>query len=753
MLDATGRIVQQDSHSFTVQFRTMPTAEETVATVTQKHFVVEPNEVADQLTKFWIPMWQAEHHISANDEWPEFQTLLQNMPNPPEPFQFDDTLDAWKTAVKNLRASSARGFDAVSAQELKLIPDGLLQELIHVCNNYETGVPTWFMRTRVCPLNKTDDTPLAQQSRPICIMSETYRLCAFFCTQVLRFWPTFFPASITGMLPARGSHDAAYAMQMMIEIAKSQGQKISGLTLDIKKCFNCIRHEASRRLLLKMGLPPRRVHQFYSSIQRMQRYWEISGQRFGPVKPTCGFPEGDAHSVLVMLSIALLWASNVQTAATAAYADNWSWHTGNEHDHGPAAKATTDVTECCGLDIDWKKTWRWASDSETAHKAWESIRSDMPIHEIERCHIAKDLGFQLHCSGVRELGSRKVRYDNGMKRLLRLSMLPHDLSTKEHILRSSVYPAMFYGTEIFRVSIDPLAKVRTAAAEALVGQSRSKSPALVLFLTNGDILDPEFAVLSQALRTAVQWISHQTDAKQKAIFDIAVRFQGGTMRTQGPASTLKRYLRNLSWEIDRQGFMHIDGFTKCHLVRDLLSKLTPHVMPCVATKTGFDDQSRHSLYSMPDISRCDTLAILKTFSDPERRQLLREISGAYQLESQKAHWTAESDGTCPFCGEHDSKEHRFEGRAVFTHTHIREPFTTVLRQFDEEGLTFSQMSVIHSHADMQIHQMLHHQQPQAIIMEKEIMILPSNDSDITNPLTSTQTAVVAPCALRALGNG
>ena len=180
MLDATGRIVQQDSHSFTVQFRTMPTAEETVATVTQKHFVVEPNEVADQLTKFWIPMWQAEHHISANDEWPEFQTLLQNMPNPPEPFQFDDTLDAWKTAVKNLRASSARGFDAVSAQELKLIPDGLLQELIHVCNNYETGVPTWFMRTRVCPLNKTDDTPLAQQSRPICIMSETYRLCAFF---------------------------------------------------------------------------------------------------------------------------------------------------------------------------------------------------------------------------------------------------------------------------------------------------------------------------------------------------------------------------------------------------------------------------------------------------------------------------------------------------------------------------------------------------------------------------------------------
>ena len=232
----------------------------------------------------------------------------------------------------------------------------------------------------------------------------------------------------------------------------------------------------------------------------MQRYWEISGQRFGPVKPTCGFPEGDAHSVLVMLSIALLWASNVQTAATAAYADNWSWHTGNEHDHGPAAKRHGD-----GHQTPRRPTKLGSPFDQTCQ--YMKLKDD-----------AKDLGFQLHCSGVRELGSRKVRYDNGMKRLLRLSVLPHDLSTKEHILRSSVYPAMFYGTEIFRVSIDPLAKVRTAAAEALVGQSRSKSPALVLFLTNGDILDPEFAVLSQALRTAVQWISHQTDAKPKGVF-------------------------------------------------------------------------------------------------------------------------------------------------------------------------------------------------------------------------------------------
>ena len=188
------------------------------------------------------------------------------------------------------------------------------------------------MRTRVCPLNKADDVPQPKQSRPICILSQIYRLFAsVFCTQVLQFWASFFPVSITGMLPSRGSHDAAYAMQVLIEMVKFQGSQASGLTLDIKKCFNCIRHEAGRRLLLHMGLPEFRVRQFLKSIQNMTRFWEINGQSFGPITSSCGFPEGDAHSVLVMLAVALLGTSNVEKVSSpalkaAAYADNWSWH-------------------------------------------------------------------------------------------------------------------------------------------------------------------------------------------------------------------------------------------------------------------------------------------------------------------------------------------------------------------------------------------------------------------------------------------
>jgi ribonuclease HI len=118
---------------------------------------------------------------------------------------------------------------------------------------------------------------------------------------------------------------------------------------------------------------------------------------------------------------------------------------------------------------------------------------------------------------------------------------------------------------------------------------------------------------------------------------------------------------------------------------------------------------------MPDVSRSDTLAILKSFPDNHRRQLLREISGAYQLEAQKAHWVEDSSGVCTFCGEQDSKAHRLLECPTFAH--IREPYTHVLQCAEEEGLTLADMAVIHSHADMQLHHVLHHQQPRAIVAD------------------------------------
>lgn len=718
--DAVAWIFARDEFSFTARFRQVPSEMPDQACVSQDNYVVEPHQVVDQLNSFWKPLWLKEHDQSAETAWPAFDNLLHSLPSPPHQFQHDNSLTAWKKAIAKMKAKSARGFDAISAQELKLCPDPFIKMLIQVCDNYPQGFPQWMMCARVCPLSKASSgIPLASQSRPICILSQLYRLfSAVWCTQVLSYWNIWFPPQICGMLPTRGSHDAGYMAQTALELAHYQQQPLAGVTLDIVKCFNCIRHACAPKLLIALGLPPARVWQWFWSITKLQRYWEVAGQTCGPLPSTCGFPEGDSHSVLVMLSIALLWVATLNTAtrgqvSATAYADNWTWASSHQPAQGIAAQTTLEVTAICGLDIDFRKTWLWSTDTPTANAALEAMQAHLPADGLQRLHNAKDLGFQMHYSGCRVLGSRQQRFDEGLKRLERLSFLHHDLATKEHLVLSSVFPTAFYGAETFPVSDEMLMKMRSATAEALVGRSKTMSPALVLLLTKNAILDPEFYVLAQALRTVMQWLPTQTQAIQNLFFAAAASFTGQNRHTRGPASTLKHLMNKISWTIDAQGYVHVDGLLKLHLLRDGFPRMRHFLTLAWQQNLVLMHTARHSLYSLPDISRADTVAVLKRFSDTQRRHLLKEIAGAFQLETQKAHWAEDATGKCPFCDLEDSKEHRLSTCPAFAED--REPFQQALQQIENEGLEFAMCPCITVHPETYFHDLLHHQQPQPII--------------------------------------
>jgi hypothetical protein len=74
------------------------------------------------------------------------------------------------------------------------------------------------------------------------------------------------PDTITGFLPGRGPLDAAYSQQFLIERAHSKGDVLSGVSLDLEKCFNTIFRSAAAAALIKIGIPPRIVHQWHGSL-------------------------------------------------------------------------------------------------------------------------------------------------------------------------------------------------------------------------------------------------------------------------------------------------------------------------------------------------------------------------------------------------------------------------------------------------------------------------------------------------------
>ena len=429
--DTIAWIIGRDEYSITVRCHDPPEELPSQTLLHQDQVHVNPKLVADQLSNYWLPLWQKPHDIDTQQAWPAFEELMQHLPHPPREFQPDDSLAAWMDAVRSLKSKSARGFDAISAQELRVLPPALIDLLKDVCNNYSQGFPAWLIKARVCPLSKVDGTPLASQSRPICILSQVYRLHAsVWCRQALRYWATWFPPEICGMLPHRGSHSSAYGVQAALETACYQQQSYSGVTLDLIKCFNCIRHQVGWRLLVRLGLPHHRVFQWYSSISKLQRFWEISGESFGPVGATCGFPEGDSHSVLVMVGIAMLWIYNLKRLhrpmlMASSYADNWTWKTGCALDHAPAAQVTIAVTAICGLDIDWSKTWLWASDTPTADAMRQVLADHVPVDVLQRLHSARDLGFEVQYSGGHRVGHRAQRYEAALRRLDRMMGTGH----------------------------------------------------------------------------------------------------------------------------------------------------------------------------------------------------------------------------------------------------------------------------------------------------------------------------------------
>ena len=709
----------------------------TSVVITQNCETCDPQEVADKLSQYWKTWWTInEMPISDQDPW-DFDDMLRSLPNI-TPLDIELTVEQLKLAITRLRPNSARGFDGISAFELQTLPDSLLEQLLKILLSYTSGFPAWFMRARTFPLRKCDGIPLAHQTRPITVLSQLYRVWgALVGRQILMQWQHDLPCGITGMLPSRGSHFAAYASQIGLEIDHHLNANTSGVTLDLRKCFNLISHQAGRRLLLAAGVPSSLVEQWISSIRLLSRYWEIESSHFGPIFSNNGFPEGDIWSVVVMIAIGVHWISTIENAVDShpqctAYADNWGWKTDEPASNVDIALATCDFLIPYGLQIDWNKTWCWGTSTALAKQVQKLIQQALPDCPIEVLSHSRDLGFELQYSGAHRVGHRISRYEEGFRRLERLANLKVDLTTKEHALLSSIWPATLYGCEIFPPPCDLLTRLASQAADALLGKSKAMSPCIALLLLGSQILDPTFVSIHMALRAARTWLFRSNAQHRHWFFHLVATGTGRSQDIKGPASALRYYLDLVAWQCDKLGYIQVAPFLKIHLLHDswhriefFLTQSWQHDL--IVTRTH-----RTTLFGLRDISRADTAAILAKFDDSSRRKIVREIAGAFQTTSQKHHWVANHTMQCPFCTETDSKFHRLCQCPAFAE--IREPYQAVLSSLQDSGHSMLEFPVIHVHQDHLVHQHLQYLEPRAVFTETLLNSIRQAQSRSSAPL-------------------
>eukprot|EP00438_Fugacium_kawagutii_P002099 Skav218449 [mRNA] locus=scaffold538:139381:143205:- [translate_table: standard] len=683
----------------------------------QRHVITNPADIADQLTNYWLPIWNSDIQPTP-DQLQKFHDLVDALPFQLQEISLDFCTEKWTQAIRKLRGSTAKGFDAITGWELKLLPTQLVTSLASVMMN-DHHFPAWLMRARTTPISKLDEEmPNSGQIRPITVLALVYRVYAsVICTQILHAWSLHFPAGITGLLPSRGSHDAAFRASLQIEIARRSDLPLSGLTLDLRKCFNMIWHHVGPALLARLGVPDAEIQRWSRSIAHMTRYWCVHDCTFGPYPNTRGLPEGDSHSVLIMLSIALLWLGTLQltgeTCHPTAYADNWSWMTSTPVAHRAISMQTLLVTGVCGLEIDWAKTWVFATSTAIVDAALVSLGQTLASDDLQRLHHARDLGFELQYSGAHRLGHRKTRYEKAQNRLKRLQHLPTDSVEKEKLWLTSILTQGFYGSEIFPPSQDVLKHFRSKAADAIYGASTSMAPSLALLFGKSQILDPGYQLIWKALVTARRWLSTATHADRRVFYDLVASFQGTLNKVKGPASALAIYLQEIDWGLTRDGWLLCDPFVKLHLVDSSLPRLKAWLTLTWQRDVPIRFTERKHLYNLQAISRIDTIRILNRFAPEERGQLIREIASAFQTGRQKSEWLEDSTGTCPFCPSMDSRYHRVFECPCFAHE--RAPFQPTLDWLAENFPGVADLPVILEHHDSDAHRILQYQEPSAVV--------------------------------------
>ena len=679
-------------------------------TAKQIQYTIAPGEVAQRLSDFWLPIWQRD---SCPDdpfmEVEQIQHLLQDLPPHPDVQLNMCDISLWHASIRKLKPRSARGIDGISAPELALLPASLIQMLADTMSNYHSGFPSWFMTGIVCPLPKAA-LPKVSQTRPITILAQLYRLWASVAASViLPVFASWMPVSVTGMLPTRGASDSAYRQQWMIEKARINDSHLSGLVLDLKKCFNCIKWILGANLVHRCGVPLGVLQQWMGSLKNLFRYWQIGGSHYPAGPTTCGFPEGDVMSVIVMVSLACCWVCYVSSKfprqgaiSLSAYADNWSWTLMDSLSHHRALQPTLELLEIGGLSIDWDKTWFWVSHQCDGPEAARDLAPLCPPGLPKKLDSAPDLGFQMQYSGSSRLGIKACRLEEGLRRLMRLSFMNHPLSVKEHLVRTSAFPCMFHAVETRPIAHDTLRRIRTRVANAILGHSRSCSPAIALLLTRNGILDPGFWTLKKTLIAARQFLLRCNTETRETFLDHAASFGGNLTAVKGPASALAWQLHQVGWSISRVGLLHVSAFLSISILESSANRLSRFLVQAWQEDLVQMFTSRHSIFGLPDIASVPTIQVLNRFPDKHRLHLLREISSGYQLETQKCYWDntvePEDKGLCRFCKQVDSKEHRLLYCPVGNE--IRKNFPEVVAALQNADSSMSRFPVIHVPPDL-----------------------------------------------------
>ena len=697
-----------------------------IVQISQNTCSFQQAEVFDALTNYWQQFWTCDLPQHDTEFHQEFQTQLPLHPSLHD--DFEENLEDWKNAISESKGDSAPGVDGFTFKELKMLPDQLLLHLIRIVASM-TSFPKDMMLARTVPIPKKGQFT-AENSRPITILATIYRLWGRVCTKrCLKHLTKILSDSITGMLPKRGAQEASYQLQALIEAKRYLNEHITGLTLDLKKCFNLLNREKVARLMIQHGLPPRLVTKWKNSIHSLCRYWDIAHTCSEVLSTNNACPEGDSWSVVAMLIVSESWIQLLKqvshTISTNAYADNWTLFMPEACLTITPVLRTSQFVDWMGLQISWKKTWTWSTSSTGAKKFNEMIQEAFPGDSVSEMLQATDLGCQMTYHGTSKMGIMNNRMQQAKARLDILKLSAWVLPLKAFVVQASVLPLALYGCEMLAVGQRHLQTLRTQIADAMIGESvKTMSSSLFLHCLSDAAIDPFLKTALLAMKAAKKFLVAASPQMKATFLKITSKPSEKYVQSSGPASALREYLQRLGLHCSQTGEIQVTAMRFVNIVSTPFKDIEKCLPRAWQEQLLVMHTNRSKICQLPPINQLETVRVLRKFQPKQQLMLLREIAGAFQTREQQSKWNPDVENTCVYCGEEgDDRPHRnFRCHAFADVRHEHAAFLETLQEINPHLV---ELPVIHLHPHWEFHDALLFSMPDAIVPQHMVHTIQS----------------------------
>lgn len=625
-------------------------------TITQQQPQGTYTQLFEAFTREWTARWD-KHREIPDDHWDVLVGFIKTAFSPDKLMQCEPiTRKEWDAELHKKPKHAATGMDGVSVQDLRNMPDSLVEELLCLFDQIETtgDWPEQLVHGAIHSLQKVPNACRVSQFRPITILPVAYRMWSSIrCKQLIRHLQQFAPPGIYGNVTGKSATAMWYELQMQVEVAQWEAQPLTGAIADIVKAFNCLPRMPILIGAVQLGVDQRIVRPWTSMLTRLTRHFVIRKSYSPGLKSTTGLAEGCGLSVAGMMITNIIMhrymAIRSPNIAMLSYVDNWEMNANTVEEVTEGMQHLEQFCTLWDLQLDQNKTVYWSINS--------AARQTMRQADLAVVTSCRDLGGHMQFTKQKTNRTLAEKSEAIKKLWPRLHSCRSPLRHKFKVLRCKAWPRVLHSCPGVHVNDHILTNLRSGAMQGLGLSKSGANPMIQLSWLLFPTHDPECYAIFSSVRHARRFANSEAiEPYLKATSMVPER-----QHMPGPIGVLISRLATLGWQYGTNGIFYDLHGIPIDVFRGPFQAIASKMAFDWQQFVGRQMQQRHGFEGAQDVAPFFMAKSCKKLSDHEKGVIRAATNGTFFTEDflGKIHGDPRDEWKCPLCSQPDSIQHRY----------------------------------------------------------------------------------------------